>query len=247
MEKTLLLTVKPGVHQYVGRMDEVKTLIADVLDVALIDFLMVSSVFKKYNQFANPDMPSEDAIRVSECVKELQYMDVFSQKLNHIISLNDVIHDAARANGNNQTEQGDQAGFILKLNYCQALVAAYEFQLNAEDLRQNLYDLHDHIIDVTGLDYQESVYFKHQEEVKEKLMAINNMLDAIQHERYHEAPIAAAGVEGLVGKISNIYSMASERFVLVWLIKHTEITVEELLKQYMRKGFDKAVEETDIF
>jgi hypothetical protein len=205
--------------------------------------MMVSSVFKKYNQYVEPSMSSKDASMVSESLKDLQYMDVFSQKLNHVIHLNQLVEEAQV---NLEGHHVDHAGFIFKLNYLQATVAAVEFVSNAEDLRKNLHDLHAHIISVTGLDFHEDAYFSHLKEVERRMQGIKVILEEVQQERYREAPISVTGIEREVNKISSIYAMASERFVLWWLLKHTNSPIEDLLLEYGEEGYGTE-EEIDLF
>jgi hypothetical protein len=218
-------------------------MIKEVLDMALIDFMMVSSVFKKYNQFAEPSLSSEEARRVSLSVKELQYMDTFSQKLNHVLLLNRIVD---QSQGTSHSNTVDHAGFIFKLNYAQATVASLEFVSNALDLQKNLHQLHDHIIAVTGMDFHEKKYFTHLVDVGHKTEAIKNLLDEIQQERYRESPITISAIENEIKKISDIYAMASERFVLLWLIKHSSEPIEDLIEEYKEEEYGNE-EEIDLF
>lgn len=233
----------PEVSKYRIRLDALNGMIKDVLDIALIDFMMVSSVFKRYNQFALPALSSNEARHVSLSVKELQYMDTFSQKLNHVVLLNQLVD---QSQGANVAHTSDHAGFIFKLNYAQTTVATEEFVANAEDLQKNLHNLHDHIISVTGMDFHESKYFTHLEEVKRKTVVIKTLLDEICTERYKESPSTISSIEHEANRISGIYTMASERFVLLWLIKHANAPFEELLEDYNEEGYVNE-EEIDLF
>ena len=243
VENKLLFYIKPEVKQYLTRLELVKVKLKYILDIALIDFMMVSSVFKKYNQFVDPSMSNEDALMVALSVKELQYMDTFSQKLNHIIQLNQIVVEGQDSSVNLTT---DHAGFIFKLNFLQATVAAHEFLTNAADLRKNLDSLHDHIISVTGLDFHESQYFQHLREVEEKISLTKSILSEVYLERYRESPISVSGIENEVRKISDLYTMASERFVLRWLLKHNYAPEEELLEDYKEEAYGTE-EEIDLF
>jgi hypothetical protein len=247
MEKLLVLSIDPDVERYSNRTEEIKNMIQSVIDIALIDFMMVSSVFKKYNQFAEPSMSDDDAKRVSYSVRALQYMDTFSQKLDHIIKLNQEILRTEKRGKNDRAEKIDHAGFIFKLNHLQATVAADEFLSNATSLKQNMHELHDHIISVTKLDFHESAYFRHLNEIDEKLEKLKSILHEIQVERYQEAPQAIALIEDEMRNISNLYTMTSERFVLLWLLKHSHASSEELLRQYKQDGYEQVEEEIDLF
>ncbi len=246
MEKELLLSVMPGVEQYSNKIEEVKNWIEQVLDMALIDFIMMSSVFKKYHQFAQQPVPHEVADRVSSSVKKLQYMDFLSQKLTHIVQLNHEIEKAAiHAHSNNTTI--DQAGFIFKLNYMQATVAKTEFLLTTDALRQGLHDLHDHIISVTKLDFHEGAYFSHTGEIEERLECIIYTLNEMQKERCAETSSHVLNIEHQAQKLANAYTMKSERFVLTWLLRHPHTTATELIHQYMQEGIEQVEEEIDLF
>jgi hypothetical protein len=214
-----------------------------VLDIALIDFMMVSSIFKKYNQFSDPSVPGSEAARVSASVKELQYMDVFSQKLNHIAVLNQLTLEASPSCDNRMP---DHAGFIFKLNHAQASVAADEFLHHTEDLRRNLHDLHDDITAITGLDFHASQCFSHLGQLRETTDAIKALLAEIQVERYRQSPISVAHIEQEMRKISDLYAMAGERFVLQWVLKHFDSPIDDLLDDYNNEGYGTE-QEIDLF
>lgn len=245
MEKVILITVVPDIIHYHSRIKAVKDLVQQVLDNALIDFMMVSSVFKKYSQFSDPSMSGEDANRVSQSIKELQYMDIFSQKLDHILRLNQEINKASSQAM--QSLNYDHAGFIFKLNYLQTIMAADEFLFNANYLKKNLHELHDHILSVTKLDFNDKAYFKHLGEIEGNLDQIKRILDEMYAERCQEAPVLVADIEEEVKKLGDLYTMASERFVLLWALKNMGATAELLLEQYKREGYESIEEEIDLF
>lgn len=246
-ETQLMLYVKPGVEPYQKRIEDIASMVRDILDIAQVDFIMVGSIFKKYNQFTEPSMSVQDNTRVSMSVKDLQYMDIFSQKLEHITRLNRAILEANKNDKNHGSHTADHATFIFKLNHFQAAIASDEFLMNVEALIQNLRDLHDHIISVTQLDFHESAYFRRLHEIQEKLEHVKHTLFEIQTERYHEAPISVSHIESEMKKIFNVYTMTNERFILLWLLKNPEATVDELLKQCKEDGYEQVDEEIELF
>jgi hypothetical protein len=244
MRDTLRLSVCPGIEKYVNRMQQIKEKINGVIEMAMIDFIMVSSVFKRYNQFIDPAVPDEEvARRVSHSVTELQYMDFFSQKFNHTILLNQHLIDA----DGNSVQSYDHAGFIFRLNFMQAIVASDEFLVYVNSLKKNLSTLHDHIVSVTKLDFHVSTYFRHMNEIEERLKEIKAILNEIQNERLREVPAATVRIDEEMRKISDLYTMTSERFVLLWLLKNITAEADELLIGYKQEGYEALHEEIDIF
>ena len=249
MENKLRLSVEPDIEKYKQRMDEIKNAIREILDTAMIDFLMVNSVFKKYNQFAEPSIAAPEAARISLSVKELQYMDIFSQKLNHVIALQETLveKDSLEQSTNGQgNAPRDYANFIFKLNQLQAAVACFDFAITVTDLKKGLHELHNHIIEVTRLDFHESDYFKHLQQIEERLAGVVKTLREIAYERIAESPIDH-GVKNQVLKINNLYTMANERYVLLWLLKHWHGQAEDLIEAYKLDGFVRVEEEIELF
>ena len=247
MENTLVLSVLPGIDKYKHRMSEIKNAIREILDTAMIDFLMVNTVFKKYNQYAEPSIDASDAARISLSIIELQYMDIFSQKLHHIIALQEALGENPSID---QSGQGhtiyDHANFIFKLNQLQAIVAGYDFTLTVTDLKNGLHELHDHIIEITRLDFHESDYFKHLQQIEEQLFVLVKTLREMADERIAESPIAHPA-KTQVTKITNLYSMASERYVLLWLSNNLNGQPEDLIEAYKLDGFSRKEEEIELF
>jgi hypothetical protein len=247
MENKLGLSVKPDIEKYKDRIAEINSSILVIVDNAMIDFLMVNSVFKKYNEAADPSKSGDDAKRVSLSIKELQYVDYFSQKLDHVRKLNQGISEAVINNTNQMDGKMDHAGFVFKLNYLQTTVAANEFSVNASGLRQNLYELHDHIVSVTKLNFHENAYFKNLTGIEEKLKHVKHLLNEIQKERFHEAPGPLTAGEYETKNISDLYTMTSERYVLLWLLKYPQADAAKLLKHYRRDGYAQIEEEIELF
>ena len=247
MENKLRLSVKPDIEKYKLRIAEINSSILAIVDSAIIDFLMINSVFKKYNQAADPSMSGDDAKRVSLSIRELQYVDCFSQKLDHVRILNQGISEAIRDNTNHTDQKMDHAGFVFKLNYLQTTVAADEFLVNVAGLRQNLHELHDHIVSVTKLNFHESAYFNHLAEIEDKLTHLKHTLNEMQKERFREAPTPLTAIEAEMRNISNLYTMTSERYVLLWALKYSQADATKLLKQYKHEGYEQIEEEIELF
>jgi hypothetical protein len=246
MENELRLLVMPDVIKYHAQMENAANMMHRVKDMALIDFMMVSSVFKKYREAqAMPDT-DDSAKQLSLSVTELQYIDILSQKLEHITRLNEAIRKADNSIVAIQPNE-DQAGFIFKLNYLQVLVASEEFLSNAINLRNHLRNLHDHIVVVTQLDFEERDYFRHFHEIELSLKVIRQIVKEMTEERLYEAPISACAMDGQLPIISKIYTMTSERFVLRWLFEHPLASEDELLSSYQQDGYDHGQDEIELF
>jgi hypothetical protein len=231
--------VTPGVENYQAQMRAVKELVGKTLDIALIDFLMVSAVFKIYRQHSQ-----KQNANLSSAIKKLQYMDILAQKLNHICQLNEYLIQS-ETQSNHAVH--DQAGFIFKVNYCQSVVAAYEFRANAEGLVNDLAALRESSAQASGLNFSKGPYLSNQNEVAQELSAISEALNEMQQQRFREAPTSLQFTTEINGISNNLYTMASERFVLLWLLKHNSGTVRDLLEEYQEDGYNEAASEIDLF
>ena len=241
--KNLPLCVIPNIDFYQERIRSVQGEIKNTLGEATIDFLMVSSIFKRYSQFSSPATGQEEAVRMSLAVKELQYMDTFSQKLNHIMDLHTLLE---KNQAHPEQCQHDHAGFVFKLNYMQAVAATRTFVSIVTDLKKNLHELHHHILSVTGMDFTESDYFRHLPNITEGMNSVSDLLGSMAVDRQEEAPIHT-GIKNDVMEIAKLYSMDSERYVLVWLANHPQGTSEEMVALYDADGFGRVEEEIELF
>lgn len=210
--------------------------------MALLDFLMVNATFKMYTkQLKNGDVN----VHLGNAIKKLQYMDMLSQKLSHICLLNQFLLDSET---NIQTEEiNDQAGFIFKVNYCQSVVAANEFKANAEGLQQHLHALREAASAASGLSFSGESYMKNNDSIAEGLHSISQILSEMHLLRFREAPAKLNFTNELNGISANIYTMASERFVLFWLMKHTNGNVAELFSEYLDNEYGVSEGEIDMF
>ena len=242
MDKLIPFCVWPEVKHYSPWMVKCNMDVDKVLEVAMVDFLMVSSIFKKFSEAMDEPLIAMESKNISISVKELQYMDAFSQKLNHIMDLNKMLEERSREPGH----KTDHAGFIFKLNYLQAVVARNDFRFTVTDLKKNLHELHDHIIEVTKLDFNEKAYFKHFDEVMEGMDWLIANLKEMMEKRLKESPLDPAVKQEVVA-VSDFYSMDSERYVLVWLSNHPEGDEEEIIKLYEGDGFNRVEEEIELF
>lgn len=247
IDNKIKFTIIPNVFKYLDGLKNVEILLQKALDHALVDFMMVSSVFKKYNQFLNPGIEDADAKRVSSSVRELQYMDIFAQKVDHVIRLNKRILSLQEQLNEEHAQNQDHAGFIFLLNYFQMIAASEEFFYNAVHLKNNLVELHDHIVSVTSLKFDEQNYFKNLDTIKVLLDEVRDELKEIQSLRNLEAPYELTKMEDDLKILADFYTMASERFVYSWVLKNKNATGEKLLEQYKREGYEDIEEEIELF
>lgn len=209
--------------------------------MATADFFQINGIVKNYNQSSRDAQTN----RISLSIIELQYMDIFSQKFKHISQLNQLIKLAGE--NRNELSSADNASFVFKLNYLQASIAIYEFLLNADALRKNLWEIYRNMNSLKEVEYEESNYFKHWPEIEFKMDGIKHILKTIHEDRYRESPISIGNIEMEMRKISKLYTMTSERFVLQWLIKHTQSTIQELIGEYNLDGYDHHEGEVELF
>jgi cell fate (sporulation/competence/biofilm development) regulator YmcA (YheA/YmcA/DUF963 family) len=246
MEKNFMLSAHPSIQKYKHRMDDIKSTIQWIVEVAMIDFLMVSSVFTKYKQAATSSSTEEEPSKISNSVRALQYMDIFSQKLTHITKLNEALDEASlQAPSAAEDRPCDHANFIFKLNHLQSLVAGYDFTLSVSDIKKDLHDLHSHIVEVTQLNFNKSDYFKRIKQIDEQIEKLIILLREMARDRIVESPIHPS-VNKQVFKITNLYTMSSERYVLLWLLDNLEAEAHEIMDAY-KKIADKREEEVELF
>src|SRR5690606_2444948 len=96
-------------------MSFVRESIEEIIEVAMIDFLMLSAMLKDLGRSEEVISSPEAGMRISEAITQLQCMDIFTQKLSHISKLSgDQHHPPAPLHIGNHIHYYQR--FICRLN-----------------------------------------------------------------------------------------------------------------------------------
>ncbi len=213
MENNLQLSIHPGIEKYRSAIAEIKTCLYNLLDTA---------------QWAGSSMKKHELMTMP--VKELQYLDILSQKLSHVMTLNDALLRKETVEEKRcQTCQPpcDHANFIFKLNALQVKTARQDFESMAAGL-------------------QKAALVSYTDSIQEQLRSLSARLEAIMVQRLAESP--RHGCVSAPGKqMAALYTMESERYVLQWLIDHWQGESKALMQAYQQQGFGNERQEVELF
>lgn len=237
-------TVRWNINTYKPRMKEIRRRIVMMLKLAQADFSAVNEVLRTYTGIRlHPDMAS----RVSDGIKFLQYMDTLTQKLNHIIELNQALMNAhPSVPFLDDSSHEDPAEFIFRLNYFQAWIAHNEFLSTVsivKDLIDELNKTHP-LEDLVAFSGRGIFRNLRQEEINTTYLF--QALFSVYTERQGEQRKGVIPAS-LAAQIANIYTMNSERLVLEWLQNNPEDDPNELMRTYSHSGFGQEEEQVEFF
>ncbi len=213
MKNSLPLCIHPDIEKYKVPVREIKSFINKILEAAV----KMSALLRKYDAKTMP-------------VKELQYMDIFSQKLHHVVDLNEALlstEQSAEEACHTCSTSCNHTHFVFRLNDLQVKAAAYDFtsamaDLAGEELLKNI---------------------QHIQELMESLSA---RLEAMACQRGAASPHGPCA--GRVSTaISQIYTMESERYILQWLIDHPKDEAKDVIASYQQQGFGNKKQTIELF
>ena len=243
-QDSIRFTIRGSISTYMLRMKEVRSRITVILELAQTDFLAVNDIFRKCH--ADADLHPAMASRISDSIKFLQYMDTLTQKMNHIVTLNQALMEAEPLPLVGGTPDDDPVEFIFRLNYFQALVAHNEFLSTIDTVKQLISELNreynlEKIICSSG---RKAFHNLELEESNMNLLLL--ALHSIYTERRDEHRNSICQTSD-VSTVTRVYTMNSERMVLDWLQTHPHDHASELLRIYSHTGFGQVEEQTEIF
>ncbi len=241
----ITFTLKWDITKHKTKMKEIRRQITLLLQCAQTDFSLVTESIR---QCSTMDLHPAIASRISDVTRFLQYMDTLTQKLNHIILINQALMDAKvmRTTSDDCFLNMDSAAFLFRVNYFQARMAQREFLSTTHTL--------EHIIEeIVRADAIRSMRtpclseafsnLKKGEANMDFLLRALHIIYTERSEEHHPVVCPSTDVE----KITGLYTMNSERLILDWLLTHADNNVDELLQVYACNEFDQMEEQTELF
>ena len=221
--------------------------IKEIIDAAMIDFQMLSSLLKDYDKLFDARTAPEAAERISQSVQELQCMDIFIQKLEHLSRLNGILcrEEFPVPKTVNDNNWDLYSSVVIRLNYFQSIAATYDFTSLVSNLKKHLNEFHCHIMKVPSISFSDADYFRHNDFIVTKLSLLTSILSELSKKCLHAGVEVDAAMRERISKIETIYSIESERYVLLWFIGNNQGTEAELLAQYSNRFYDDTNQPVD--
>ena len=240
----LTFSISPTIDKYTARILELKGIAKTLLGFIVADFAHVSGAFKNQTTLTE----AVDCTRLSIAFRDLQYFDILTQKISHCVDLHEALltstsNSIASEKTNEESETPDHASFIFKLNHLQVIAIANEYTQIASSIataiKNHHHDQPENSVDSRNL-------FTHTSKINEALNRMMQTLGIMLQERLAEAPINASIAEQMM-KISDFYTMESERYILCWLVKNLTGHPTDLLSAYSIQDFGHVEKKIELF
>lgn len=193
-------------------------LISAMLEVVLPDFMAITKVLKEMSS-SSSNFTDESRRAYQEIVKEIQYYDILTQKMQHIITLHQLILTPG-AQGVSSSHSDLDATNVIRLNHLQFQVACFEYITSVNFIQENL-RIMQKSLDVPLESHAAfpacGIFLSASRNINlqfTKLAKINDDLDV--------------NVLSRIEMITSIYSMESERAVLNAYMRKPSMTDAEI-------------------
>ena len=196
---------------------------AAALDYVITNHLLKNYYAKRELGITDENLTAETKSKLQELTGNLQYMDIFSQRVYHLVLAHQkmTMHNMAQV----LTES------IFHLHVFQALTIELDLIRSISAIKSSLADLKDHFIAVGKIDWMDDDIFNNMHIIKEKLQTTIAALRLAGGETKH-LPLPTLNEEQIT-ILSSLYSMESERVVLNWFLNSMpDGTWEQLMQHY---------------
>jgi hypothetical protein len=196
--------------------------------IAAQDFVIVNYLLKNYysskgKEIAQLDISADTHTKIQELTSALQYMDVFSQRVYHLI----ITHERM---ANQNLAQGLLESFY-HLHVFQALTIELDLLRSITIVKTLLGELRGHFVEIGKIDWMDEDLFENTHQIKEKLQTTSAALRVAGGETQH-LPLPTL-TEDQTRILNSLYSMESERVVLSWFLNSMPAgTMDELMHHY---------------
>jgi len=196
---------------------KVNTNLKEAIRLAAIDYTTANELFRHYHAQRNSTL----AITNDELMSSLQYIDVFTQRIEHLIATHHHMIDNGLALKFEES--------FYHLHVFQAMTIELDLLKSMGSLQELATEFSNPVTAAPGAAI--CTEFVHTAELKETLRTtISDLLDA-GGEKIH-LPIPALGVDQ-VRVLNSLYTMESERVVLKWFLSSMPGgTWAELIQHY---------------
>lgn len=234
-EPEITLTLRWNIKNCRTRMMEIKKRIILLQQVVQVNFPLINEIIRGCEK--SKELQATMAGRLSDATRLLRYIDTLTQKLTHIMVINQALMDVKirRIKWDPSIEKEDSAEFIFRLNYCQARIANYEFLYVINTLQQ----ISEELGSINQSARTTFVLRKPFKNLKKGCANFGFLLNALRslHADRVEEKLHAVYVSSDIPQLFRLYSLNSERLVLQWLLTDPTDDVEGLLQEYAQNAF----------
>lgn len=205
---------------------------------AALDYVITNHLLKNYyakrDENKITDIPDYAKLKLQELTSNLQYMDIFSQRVYHLV----LTHQTMVKDNMSQaiTES------VYHLHVFQALTIELDLVRSIAAIKTSLSELKEHFIAVGQIDWMDDDIFNNTHVIKEKLHKTITALRVAGGETQH-LPLPTL-TEGQIEILTSFYSMESERVVLNWFLNSMPHGTWEDLMQYYESEINKVEEDS---
>lgn len=213
------------------------------LTVASQDFIEVNDLIKKHYLHVKQDKIDTncftvDQTRIEAMIGGLQYMDVFSQRVEHLI----VCHQRMMNNDLGQ----DFAESYFHLHVFHAMTIELDLLKSIGSIKALLEEEKNYLNGIGRVNWTDQVFFSHISSIK---FILKNTIDRLREAGgdTNKLPIPALSDEH-VRILNSLYTMESERIVLSWFLQAMPHgTWEDLHQFYAGAIYQVNEENTELF
>jgi hypothetical protein len=206
-----------------SKLNEMNSLIDASLQLALPDFMQITSLLKKVSAKVTLQ---DNAVRseLELIIKELQYYDTFKQKMDHITKIHEwILSDLVKFPPHELKSQSPTN--LLRLNHLQFQVSCFDYLSSVNMIETTL--VKEELLMLLGINNANEI-FKHTHVMLSASRQINI--------RFQEAEKIAEGLSAVdlhakLEPVYNLYSMQSERGVLDAYLNKPTICESEIQMQ----------------
>ncbi len=231
-DQEITLTLRWNIKNCRTRMMQIKRRIIQLRQVMKANFSILNEII--YSCESSNELQSTMSGRLSDATRMLKYIDTITQKLTHIIVINQALMDEniTCIKSDSSIQKEDSAEFMFRLNYWQARMANDEFLHITSTLQQLLLEL----VSLNQVARKTLFRRKPFENLKKGAINFGFLLNALRslHTDRVEEKLSAVCVPSDITQLFRLYSNNSERIVLQWLLTHPN---DELLLEYPHRAF----------
>ena len=211
---------------------------AAALDYVITNHLLKNYYAKREQEIALANISSSIKIKLQELTSYLQYMDIFSQRVYHLVLAHQKMAKQNLAQALTES--------VFHLHVFQALTIELDLFRSISAIKSTLAELKEHFIEVGKIDWMDDDIFNNTHVIKEKLQKTISALQLAGGETKH-LPLPTL-TEEQVSILNSLYSMESERVVLNWFLNSMPAGTWEELMYYYEAEINKVGDDnTELF
>ncbi|HEY9048052.1 MAG TPA: hypothetical protein VIN08_19230 [Ohtaekwangia sp.] len=197
----------------------------ELITITTADFVKVKTILKNY--FDNSQQTEKPtggiSARIEAMIVDLQYMDIFCQRVEHLVSVHKQVIKKQSALSFRES--------VFHLHIFQSMTIEVDLLQSVSSINATLHDLKDHFAEVGKIAWNEHTFFSNTERIREIIRkTITSLTEAAGDIRHLPIPPFTGDQ---IQMLNALYTMESERVVLAWFLdKMPAGSWEDLFQHY---------------